>query len=173
MIKTEKYLEVTGLLFVFLQPHLCSKAYSRWICYFCTIYTSSSVCKSSLRLLLGRFCIPIDSSSTLPCPGWGISFISRSGAIALEALVPSLAGFMQRMPVLHCTLLSLVPLFSYSSGPAGQDVAAGCGKAPYSDGGFGSPLFWTVPRHWGGDRSATDLRWFSGTRKAFDRRVEK
>lgn len=42
---TEKYLEISGLLFTFLQLRPCSKAYPRLICYFHTIYTYTSVSK--------------------------------------------------------------------------------------------------------------------------------
>lgn len=170
MIKTEKYLEVTGLLLLFLQPNLCSKAYSSL--NLLLLHSLTSVSESSLRLLLGRLCISTDGSSLLPWPGWGISSVFRSGDETLEIPVPSLAGFMHRVPVLPCTLLSSVPIL-YSRGPAWQDVAAGCGKTPYSNRGLGSPLLRPVPRYRGGDRGTTLLWWFSGTWKAFNREVEK
>lgn len=74
----------------------------------------------------------------------------------LETLVLSLSGLVLSMPVLlHA--LSHVSVSSYSSGPARQDVAAGRGKAPYGHRGIGPPVFRTVPRHRGGDRSTTVL----------------
>lgn len=47
-------------------------------------------------------------------------YLSFSGLenVVLETIVPSPAGLMCRVPVLHRTLLSPVPVLSYSSGPA-------------------------------------------------------
>lgn len=66
----------------------------------------TSVSKSSLRLLLGRFCISTERSSILPWPGWGIShFQVWKGSTGNTSPI---TRFMHRMPVLHRTLLSPV-----------------------------------------------------------------
>lgn len=89
MIKTEKYLEVTGLLLMFLQPNLQQGLFKPNLLFLDNL---TFVSKSSLRLLLGRLCISTDGSSLLPWPGWGTSSVFRSGDETLEIPVPQLQG---------------------------------------------------------------------------------